>query len=227
MSLFRLEPRDASTREPLPREFFARGTLAVARELLGCVLAHETAEGRAAGRIVEVEAYCGIRDRGAHSFGGRRTARNEVMYGPPGFAYVYFTYGMHFCVNAVTREAGIAQAVLIRALAPLEGEALMRRRRGVDGAVPPIPDTRLCRGPGNLCRALAIERAQNGADLTRSGLRIEAGEPIPRSHIRRSPRIGIAYAGPDALRPWRFYVEDEPSVSGPRSVRACENLRAR
>ena len=202
--------------EALPREFFARSTLAVARDLLGCVLVHESREGTTAGVIVEVEAYRGPRDRGAHSFGGRRTARNEVMYGPPGFAYVYFTYGMHFCLNAVTEREGRPEAVLLRALSPVAGIALMRRRRGVDDGT---PDFRLARGPGNLCRAMGVDRALNGADLVTSRLFIRPGERVPSARVRRTPRIGIDYAGEWVAKPWRLFVAGERAVSGPAARR--------
>jgi DNA-3-methyladenine glycosylase len=193
---------------------FERPTLVVARNLLGCLLVHESPEGTVAGTIVEVEAYCGPQDRAAHSFGGRRTPRNEVMYGPPGHAYVYFTYGMHYCLNVVTRPEGIPQAVLLRAVDPVAGIDLMRRRRGLsDGQ----PIHCLCRGPGNLCRAFGIDLSLNGADLRSSRLRILPGPPVPRSRVGRSARIGVDYAGEWALRPWRFFVRDHPAVSRPRS----------
>jgi DNA-3-methyladenine glycosylase len=193
---------------PLPRDFYLRPTLRVARDLLGCLLVHDGGEGATAGIIVEVEAYCGTRDRGCHTYGGRRTPRNEVMWGPGGHAYIYFTYGMHFCLNAVTREAGRPEAVLVRALEPVFGIDGMRRRRvGVD-------DRRLASGPGNVCRAMGIDRAANGFDLVSSSLRIVPGEPPAASRISRSARIGIAYAGEYAGRPWRFFVTGHPSVSG-------------
>jgi DNA-3-methyladenine glycosylase len=194
----------------LPRSFYLQPTLRVARALLGKTLVHETADGVTAGRIVEVEAYRGPADRAAHSAGGRRTARNEVMYGPPGHAYVYFIYGMHFCVNVVCQAAGVPEAVLVRALEPVEGEALMRRRRGL----PDAPAARLCRGPGALCRALGITRSENGADLVRGALRVlDGGGPSARAVVRTA-RIGVDYAGADALRPWRFTVRGSSAVSG-------------
>src|SRR5262249_19812066 len=151
------------------------------------------------------------RDLACHSAGGRRTARNEVMYGPPGHAYVYFTYGMHFCFNVVTRGAGIAEAVLIRAAVPVEGAAAMRERRGL---VESAPDFRLARGPGNLCRAFAIDRRLNGADLAGSALTIHQAKRFTAREIRRTPRIGIDYAGPYVPKPWRFFVRCERAVSG-------------
>jgi DNA-3-methyladenine glycosylase len=192
-------------------------TLTVARRLLGKVLLHETADGVAAGRIVETEAYRGPADRAAHSRGGHRSARNEVMYGPPGHAYVYFIYGMHHCVNVVTQRRDVPEAVLIRALEPVAGVELMRRRR----RLPDAPEARLCRGPGALCQALGIDRARNGSDLVRGPLRIILDRPdVPAPRIVRMPRIGVDYAGTDAARPWRFVVRDSPAVSGPRRTTA-------
>jgi DNA-3-methyladenine glycosylase len=197
---------------PLPRAFYLQPTLRVARALLGKIVVRETAEGAAAGRIVEVEAYRGPTDRAAHSYGGHRSPRNEAMYGPPGRAYVYFVYGMHHCINVVTQGPGIPEAVLLRALEPLAGEALMRRRRGLaDG-----PAWRLCRGPGALCQALGLTRAENGADLRGALLRILDAPALPAARIARSPRVGVDYAGPDAARPWRFFVRDCRAVSGRR-----------
>ena len=177
------------------------------------MLVHDTPDGRTAGRIVEVEAYRGPTDRAAHSYGGHRSARNEVMYGPAGHAYVYFVYGMHHCVNVVTQPADVPEAVLIRALEPLDGMALMRQRRGLADA----PEWRLCRGPGALCRALGIARSENGVDLRRGPLRLVAGPPVPARDVVRSPRIGIDYAGADVARPWRFYVRGVRAVSGPQA----------
>jgi len=196
----------------LPRAFYLQPTLRVARALLGKVLVHDTTAGRTAGRIVEVEAYRGPADRAAHSAGGRRTPRNEVMYGPAGRAYVYFIYGMHHCVNVVTQPAGVPEAVLLRALEPTCGVEAMRANRGLDDA----PEWRLCRGPGALCRALGITRSDNGSDLVRGPLRILDGPDVPASRVRRSPRIGIDYAGADIAHPWRLYVADSRAVSGRR-----------
>lgn len=200
---------------PLPRSFYDRPTLQVARDLLGCLLVHEPAgDAPTAGVIVEVEAYCGARDLAAHSAGGRRTMRNEVMYGPPGHAYVYFTYGMHHCVNVVTRAAGVAEAILLRAALPTDGIVRMRVRRGLDESA---PAHRLARGPGNLCRAFGIDRGANGADLVESALTIRRGRRVPPALVRRTPRIGIDYAGAYVSRPWRFLVADEPAVSARRA----------
>jgi DNA-3-methyladenine glycosylase len=196
----------------LPRSFYEAPTLTVARRLLGKILVHETADGVASGRIVETEAYRGPADRAAHSRGGHRSARNEVMYGPAGHAYVYFVYGMHHCVNVVTRAPEVPEAVLLRALEPLDGIALMRARR----ALPDAPAWRLCRGPGALCQALGIDRADDGADLVRGRLRVLDAPDVPVRAVARTPRIGVAYAGGDALRPWRFVVRGSPATSGRR-----------
>lgn len=195
---------------PLPRRFYREPTLRVARALLGHLLVHDTPAGRTAGRIVEVEAYLGVRDRAAHTYGGRRTPRNEPMWGPPGHAYVYFVYGMHYCINVVTRAAGVPEAVLIRALEPVAGVDLMRARRGLIDA----PEWRLCRGPATVCQALGIGRAQNGTDLIHGALRVVTGAAAPRATVLRTPRIGIDYAGPDVARPWRFVVRGSRAVSG-------------
>jgi len=199
---------------PLPRSFYLQPTLRVARALLGKILVHEAPEGPAAGRIVEVEAYRGPLDRAAHSAGGHRSPRNETMWGAPGHAYVYFVYGMHHCMNVVTRPPGTPEAVLIRALEPLTGLDLMRVRR----QLPDAPAWRLCRGPGALCRALGVTRAHDGSDLVRGPLRVVDAEPVPSRLVHRATRIGVAYAGPDALRPWRFLVRGTPTVSGPRAL---------
>jgi DNA-3-methyladenine glycosylase len=181
------------TGRPLPAAFYARGTEIVARELLGAVLECTVRGTRCRGRIVETEAYTGEEDLACHAAAGR-TARTEVLYGPPGRAYVYFIYGMHWCVNAVTRPVGLPSAVLIRAVEPLEGIAAMRRRRA-------RPDRELTNGPGKLCEAFAIAgRPHNGASLVSSPLRILAGEEVPDSDVRRTPRIGISRAAGDRLR---------------------------
>ena len=175
---------------------------------------HDGPDGRTAGRIVEVEAYRGPRDRAAHSRGGHRSARNEVMYGPPGHAYVYFVYGMHHCVNVVTQARDVPEAVLIRALEPVEGVEIMRRRR----RLPEAPEWRLCRGPGALCEALGIARADNGTDLVRGTLRVVAGAPVASRDVRRTARIGVDYAGPHAAFRWRFLVAGSRAVSGARAI---------
>jgi DNA-3-methyladenine glycosylase len=195
----------------LPPRFYARPTLRVARALLGKILVRRGRGGVTAGRIVEVEAYRGPADRGAHSAGGRRTARNETMWGPGGRLYVYFTYGMHHCCNVVTRAAGEPEAILLRALEPIAGIATMRRRRQ---RAADLPIAALARGPGNLCRALGIDRRLDGCDLGFGPVTLLDAPDVPPAAIGTSVRIGIPYAGADALLPWRFYVRGSPAVSG-------------
>jgi DNA-3-methyladenine glycosylase len=198
----------------LPREFYARPTLDVAAELLGKVLRHRTPEGTAAGRIVEVEAYIGESDPACHAAPGP-TARNAPLYGPPGVAYVYLNYGLHYLGNAVTEPAGSPAAVLIRALEPLEGLPLMRARRARVRwrRGKPVPhDHELCRGPGNLTIALGITLEQNTRSLSRGPLVIEdRGDRV--SDVRWGPRIGIRVG---TEQPWRAVVAGSRAVSGGR-----------
>lgn len=178
---------------PLPKAFFARPTATVARRLLGHVLVSRIRGREVRGRIVETEAYIGPHDPACHAYGYRRTARTETLYGPPGIAYVYFTYGMHWCLNAVTERIDYPAAVLIRALEPLAGIELMRRRRG------DVPDRALCAGPARLCEALGITGAQDGRSLQRGDLRILSGNGA-RFRIGVTPRIGITRARDWPLR---------------------------
>ena len=191
----------------LPREFLNRPAPEVAPGLLGCVLEHESAEGLVAVRLTEVEAYNGEGDAASHAARGR-TARNAVMYGPPGHAYVYFTYGMHFCVNVVCMTPGTASAVLMRAGAVIAGEDLARGRRPVKG-----PPRDLARGPARLCQALGIDRALNGADFCDPAspvrLRTRIGS-VEENAICTGPRVGVSAA---ATVRWRFWLDGEPSVS--------------
>ncbi|MFQ5749302.1 MAG: DNA-3-methyladenine glycosylase, partial [Planctomycetota bacterium] len=203
----------------LPRHFYRRHTVDVARDLLGCeIWVRHAGESPRRGRIVEVEAYRGPEDRAAHSAGGRRTPRNEVMWGPEGRLYVYFVYGMHHCANVVAAREGIPEAVLLRALEPLEGVEIMRRRRRRK-----VPAEHLLRGPACLCKGMGIDRRHNGTVLSRGPLRILDAPAIPAGRIARTPRIGVGYAGEHASRPWRFFVRGNVSVSGPVS----KNLPAR
>ena len=191
----------------LPREFYARATLDVARELIGKVLVHDTPAGTAAGVIVETEAYIGEADPACHAACGP-TARNAPLYGPPGIAYVYLNYGLHYLVNAVTEPEGSPAAVLIRALEPLDGEALMRRRRAA-GTGTRLDGARLCRGPGNLSRALGISLAQNRLDLTAGPLRIE-DHGLPGRTVVWGARVGISVG---MEHPWRCAAKESPAVS--------------
>ncbi len=181
------------------------GTAAAARALLGAVLVRDLGGSRLAGRVVEVEAYLGASDAACHSFKGK-TARNAAMFGPPGRAYVYFIYGFHHCLNVVTRPEGAPEAVLVRALEPLEGLDVMRKnRKGREN---------LTSGPGVLCQALAIDRTFDGHDLRRPPLRLLRGAPVPDASVGTGPRVGVAYAGAAALWPLRFYLRGNPFVSG-------------
>jgi DNA-3-methyladenine glycosylase len=197
----------------LPRSFYDRPTLTVAEELLGKVLVHRTPGGTAAGIIVETEAYIGEDDPACHAAPGP-TTRNAPLYGSPGFAYVYLNYGIHYLVNAVTEADGHPAAVLLRALQPVEGIRLMRRRRAPDGR--DIDEIELCRGPGNLTKALGITLTDNLLDLTSSRLCIEDRGLRP-GKVSFGPRIGIRVA---VDRPWRFWIDGNVSVSGRRSMRS-------
>jgi len=191
----------------LPRQFYARPTLTVARELLGQRLVRALDGGRLAGQIVEVEAYLGEADQASHARPGR-TLRNAPMYGPPGHAYVYFIYGMYYCLNAVTERRGSPAAVLIRALEPLEGLEAMRRHR------PGRSDRDLTSGPGKLCQALAIDRTLNRADLCHGdALWIEADAPLTDEQVATSSRIGVRGDPRALVAPWRFFVRGHPCLS--------------
>lgn len=199
----------------LEPQFFLRPPVVVARALLGQRLVRRFHGQILAGLIVETEAYLGPVDRAAHSFNHRHTPRNHSMYLPGGHAYVYFTYGMHYCVNVVTQTAGQPTAVLLRALQPTDGLPLMRQHRGLK---PQIPDTQLCSGPAKLCQALGIDRTLDGTDLIAGReLWLERARPraYPWTSIVVGPRIGIAYAGPWADKPLRFHLRDNPHVSRP------------
>jgi DNA-3-methyladenine glycosylase len=222
----------------ISRDFFARPAVEVAPDLLGTVIEHQTADGLVAVQLTEVEAYAGAADPASHAYHGK-TRRNAVMFGPPGHAYVYFTYGMHFCVNLVCLGNGSASAVLLRAGAVIEGEDLARSRRsgprrggGPDRARLAFRD--LARGPARLCQALDIDRSLDGADVcvadsplrmrwpgasttARSGAVLPRGDDPPRpprEKIACGPRVGIAAA---AEVPWRFWIEGEPTVSAYRA----------
>jgi DNA-3-methyladenine glycosylase len=212
----------------ISRDFFARHSVQVAPELLGCVLEHQTADGLVAVELTEVEAYEGETDPASHAYHGK-TQRNAVMYGPPGHAYVYFTYGMHFCVNLVCLPAGRASAVLLRAGMVTEGEDLARARRtrprGVRedrsprGKEAQVAFRDLARGPARLCQALGIDRSLDGADVCVAGSPLRVRWPGARrtdrsAKIISGPRVGIARA---AEVPWRFWIEGDATVSAYRA----------
>jgi len=201
--------------ERMARLFFQRNVLRVAKSLLGQQLVRRVSGHRLAGLIVEVEAYLGIHDRAAHTYNNRHTPRNDSMWHDGGHAYVYFTYGMHHCMNVVAGRTGEPVAVLLRALEPVAGHDVMRQNRNN-----PSCDTDLCSGPAKLCQAFAIDRGQDGIDLTTNNtLYIEQvrKRAYPSSRIKTTPRIGVAYAGEWAIKPLRFFVKDNPHVSRPRS----------
>ncbi len=188
----------------LPRAFFERPAPDVARDLIGKVLVHRTAAGLRSGRIVEVEAYRGRQDPASHAFRGP-TPRSAVMFGLPGHLYVYFTYGMHHCVNFVCEAEGSAGAVLVRALEPLRGIDAMRRSRGTSEFA------RLARGPGCVAQALALDRRQDGLDLSSGEVWVASTTRPPyAARILRGQRIGIRVG---VERPWRFWVAGHPCVS--------------
>ncbi|HYN80087.1 MAG TPA: DNA-3-methyladenine glycosylase [Gemmatimonadaceae bacterium] len=188
----------------LPRDFYDRETEIVARELLGTILECRTAEGLAGGIIVETEAYISEHDAACHAAAGR-TQRTEPLYGQPGIAYVYFIYGMHWCINAVTRAKGLPSAVLIRALEPVHGMSLMRQRR------PKARRNReLTNGPGKLCAALGVDRRMNGLPLQRYPVVIRAGDTVSDRDVEITPRIGITQAADWQLR---YLVRGNPFVS--------------
>lgn len=188
----------------LSASFYARPTSEVARRLLGHILLSEIRGRRTSGRIVETEAYIGPDDPACHGYGGHRTRRNASLFAAPGTAYVYFTYGMHWCLNAVTGRVGFPAAVLVRALEPLEGLDTMRRRRGA------VPDRELCSGPAKLCAALGVTGREDGLSLRRGRLRIVRDPLRQRVAIIVTPRIGISRA---TEWPLRFVVKDSPWAS--------------
>jgi DNA-3-methyladenine glycosylase len=193
----------------LPLTFYQReDTLEIARGLLGKLLVVPTERGkRVSGMIVETEAYMGIIDKAAHSYGGRRTARNEVTYLAGGHVYVFFVYGMYYQLNLVTGDVDTPHVVLIRALEPVEGIDVMRKRRGE------MKDTNLTSGPGKLCIALGIDRGFNGEDLLGGRIWVEDHKSLGKGEISSGPRVGIDYAEEFIEMPWRFWVTGNKYVS--------------
>ena len=189
----------------ISRKFYQQPTLEVARQLLGKYLVREHTEGVTIGRIVETEAYIGPDDKACHASKGR-TLRTKIMFGNPGYAYVYLIYGFHHMLNIVTEQVDFPAAVLIRAVEPLAGIELMQARRGTSER------RNLCNGPGKLCQAFAIDRALNGSDLCGPPLYVEdRGESVPK--VAKTPRIGVDYAGHWQHKLWRFIVKDNGFVS--------------
>ncbi|NEB93787.1 DNA-3-methyladenine glycosylase [Streptomyces bauhiniae] len=195
-------------RMPLPREFFDRPVLEVAPDLLGRLAVRTTPDGPIALRLTEVEAYDGPNDPGSHAYRGR-TPRNDVMFGPPGHVYVYFTYGMWHCMNLVCGPEGTASGVLLRAGEIVEGAELTRERR-----LSARNDKELAKGPARLATALDVDRALDGTDACATGdtpIRVLTGTPVPPEQVRSGPRTGVA--GDGGVHPWRFWVADDPTVS--------------
>lgn len=206
-------PDPSQQLQPLDRGLVSGDAVSAARSLLGALLVREDDEGRRVGRVVETEAYTGPQDRASHARAGR-TPRTAVMFGPPGFAYVYLVYGMHHCLNVVCGADGSASAVLIRALEPVAGLERMRRGRGRTAG----RDERMTAGPARACQALGVDRTFTGHDLfTRGSLWLaRPTATIADGDVIVGPRVGVDYAGPDwAGRPWRFGIADSPALSRP------------
>lgn len=191
----------------ITRDFYMRDVNAVAPELLGKLLVHETPEGIASGLIVEVESYAGPHDKGAHSYGNRQTERTKIQYGAGGFAYIFTIYGMYDCFNVVVNMPTKPEAILVRALEPVDGIELMKRRRKTENLIS------LCNGPGKLCGALGITKEQYGYDLCGSSLFIKPYEDVPEEQIMVSPRINIDYAEECKDYLWRYFIKENPHVS--------------
>jgi DNA-3-methyladenine glycosylase len=194
----------------LQRPFYKRDTTVVAKDLLGKILVHESSQGLTAGRVVETEAYRGPEDQAAHSSGGRRTARNEVMFGEKGRAYVYFIYGLYYCFNVTAGNVpGKPEAVLIRALEPVAGQNIMAKRRSLTKT----KGANLTNGPSKLCMAMGISKSQNRTDLSAPPLYIEDAPGVSDDDIVETTRIGVDYAGDWKNKSWRFYLKGNNFVS--------------
>ena len=200
--------------EKLPSSFYMRkNVVQIAKELLGKILVTNLDGIVTSGRIVECEAYAGVMDKASHASGGRRTARNEIMYREGGYAYVYLCYGIHHLFNVVTNSEDVPHAILIRALDPIEGIEEMLRRTHKKKL-----DNTLTRGPGNVSKALGIFTDHSGASLSGNKIFIaDDGGKFSKKAIAASPRIGVDYAGKDALLPYRFFVKGNPFVSGKKT----------
>jgi len=193
----------------LQESFYQQDVITVSRELLGKILVHQSKEGTTTGRIVETEAYRGPEDQAAHSSGGRRTARNEVMFGQKGVAYVYFIYGLYHCFNIIAGDVpGKPEAVLIRALEPMAGKEIMAKRRGQQ-----VKIANLTNGPSKMCMAMGISKSQNKIGLTAPPLCIKEAPLVPQKEIVETTRIGVDYSGEWKSKTWRFYIRDNRFVS--------------
>lgn len=191
----------------LKRDFYNRDGLTVSQELLGKTLVHVTEDGITKGKIVEVEAYMGAMDKAAHSYGNLCSERTKIQYGEGGYAYVYLIYGMHICMNIVANREAIPEAILIRALEPLEGIDLMKKRRKTDNI------KLLCNGPGKLSQAMGITKDNYADDLCGDALYVEEGIAVKKKQILKTKRINIDYAEEARDYLWRFTIKDNPYVS--------------
>ncbi len=191
----------------LQRNFYSRSVLTVARDILGKTMVHTTDEGTVKGKIVEVEAYSGLCDKAAHSYKNLRTKRTEIQFKEGGYAYTYMIYGMHICMNIVTNKADVPEALLIRALEPIEGLELMKQRRGI------LNEKQLCNGPGKLSQAMGISMENYGDDLCGESFYLDDTQNISEENIVRTKRINIDYAEEAKDYLWRFYIKDNPYVS--------------
>ncbi len=191
----------------LQRNFYSRSVLTVAKDILGKTMVHTTDEGTVKGKIVEVEAYSGLCDKAAHSYKNLRTKRTEIQFKEGGYAYTYMIYGIHICMNIVTNKAEVPEALLIRALEPIEGLELMKQRRGI------LNEKQLCNGPGKLCQAMGISMENYGDDLCGESFYLEDTQNISEENIVRTKRINIDYAEEAKDYLWRFYIKDNPYVS--------------
>ncbi|WP_257351253.1 DNA-3-methyladenine glycosylase [Pseudalkalibacillus decolorationis] len=195
--------------------FYQQPTLKLATDLLGKEIRYHSEKGQVAGIIVEVEAYKGPEDKAAHSFGGRRTKRTEIMYGPPGVVYMFMIYGMHHCLNIVSGLKGNPEAILIRAIEPTTGIDRMLKNRfpNNSGTLVKSKFKTLTNGPGKLCKALGLTMEQYGWSLTDSPLTLHQGIEVEDKEIEAGPRINIDYAAEHVHLPWRFWIKDNPFVS--------------
>lgn len=196
-----------TTIKRLSRSYYECDSVTLAKDLLGKYLVHESPEGKTIGKIVETEAYRGPLDAAAHSHSGKPTERTKIMFGPGGFAYVYLIYGIHYCLNIVAGVEGFPEVVLLRALEPIEGIDLMKKRRHTDKLL------NLCSGPGKLCAALGITKKHYGMDLCGNELYLLSGEKIVKSDTASTPRINIGYAGEAIAYPWRYIVKTSQFLS--------------
>ena len=196
----------------LNRDFYERDTLTVAKGLLGKFLVHETAQGITVGKIVETEAYIGPEDKASHTYNNLRTKRTEVQFGAKGHAYIYQIYGMYFCFDVTSgRSVGKPEAILVRALEPIDGVEVMIKRRGVSGN----RIVNLTNGPSRLCMAMDITRKQNGTDLCISPLYIDTGVAVEGKRIMQTNRVNVNYADEWRHLPWRFFIKNNGFVSKP------------